>query len=111
MIETARKSYPTDGESYAHGATYEWDEIYDRDDVFEAIVESLIEDLFNLSFKLGGEYFTIGDYIDPVGIVEIEHVLLDDDYGTQKHFDFVAHLVDATLSEDTQITIEKMEMK
>ena len=52
MTETTKKKYPTDGESYAHGATYEWTETYDREDIIEALVKVLRDDLYSIVQKL-----------------------------------------------------------
>ena len=107
-------SYPVDGESYAHGKATDFETTYEYDDIYELIVEALIDDPYATTIVLGTvtediEQFLGVNYTDYI-ILKCDEILIDDEYGEAKHFNLIEEIVTDLARDDLEITYEYTEM-
>ncbi len=115
MTETEGKWYAVDGESFAHGKVRDITVTYEYDDVYEAIIETLEEDIYNTTFKLGENIeevsdFLGGDYVDYI-VRAYDEDLIDDDYGSVKQLAVLEDCVTDLIIDDAEVEYEGQEFR
>ena len=106
-------SYPVDGESFAHGKATDFEVTYDYDDIYDELVEALIDDPYATVITLGTVPEKIEDFLGTdysERIVEACNGLLDDDYGVEKHFNCIADIVTDLAKDGLEMVYEYTEM-
>jgi len=110
MIEAGHRVYPVDGESFANGKVEEYTVIYEREDIVEGIIDSFVEGNDTFLYLGEDEEVPMGTFLDVGEIEEINEEigrhLIDDEYGSDKHFGLVADLIEQTIDSDVDYEIE-----
>ena len=114
MIEDYGKWYFVDGESGAHGKARDVTITYEYDDIYDAILEVLEEDVYGVSIQLGEAYEDIADFLGAnyteYILKKYETYLIADDYGAEKEFNLLQDCITDLAKDDLEIDYEYTEM-
>lgn len=109
------RKYPTDGESGAHGYTYETTITIERDEIIDELTDAILSDRISENYELcfEDEYevcFPASEFIWNEDLDDIyrimEEKLIDDDYGTDKAYDLVRNLLENLFAENFEYETE-----
>ena len=117
MRSGARRSYNVIPGEPALGRQIEQTHTIEYDDIFDAYIEAWLEGPIEDSSEaidICGFDTTVGEFLDndDIGYINdtLEQELLDDDYGTKKHFTLLEASLDSVLDKDVEIEYDTMEM-
>ena len=111
--------YPTDGESGAHGYTYETEVTVTRDEILEALTDAILSDDIDTNYTLhfDDEYeieIQVCEIADEQDIKDVYQMLsenfIDDDYDTQVVYDKVYEQLDSSLPKKLDYTVDVIRM-
>ena len=119
MVIGKERKYYTDGDSPAHGYTYETEVTVDRDEIITALTDSVL----NFELRSGGTITVEDEYSVDIEVCELlddedidsiytylEENFIDDDYGTNKIYDSVYTWFDEHLPKKLDHTIDVIRM-